>query len=1062
MDGYSVKEAASILGIPKQRVWELIARGVLAGQSEVSGAMRVFLQPQAPKVPEPAAPVVRPSNGNGNGGGASVHDLGAFRDLLTEFRNLTERYGQALLALGEARGEVAALRTRVELLEARMEIRLPGPSAASLASTPWQPPATERLGADEPEAPDAPAATDGAGVAGQETSTSAEGSSSEGSRSESTEADGGAAATAGPGSPAEPEIANASLGAGGAPRIEPAFEPLPVAPFEAVEPTVPLEVAAPEGEALAEPGRRPRRRRGGSRSAVEGIAQALARADDPASGGLPGGLETAEALQALRHEMAAASSRGVSAFVADAEDDIAEPALASAIDVDEMFADDRLGGTALEEQAPATPAEPQAGIASAPTESVEEEASPQSEASSVSGDEIESVIAQAAAVLPPGYSTSWEEPDWIAEEDLLEEPVEAASSTAEEQGRSEVAIAPEPDARDEDSSTEAVLPTDEWEPAIGNWSASPEASYKSDLSYEPTEPTGPAEPSESAETAEPMAIEPQGDTATEPLSGTDAAAVVVVGSVMEPELASGLGPGTSAEQIHVRAEPTEPDEQAEPVESGEHVEPMATAEADAVGEPDTWTDTAPTVEHVLVIEPGAIESESLAEIVSAIEPERMADSESAIEPEAVDKAESAPILEGTPVGPEQLERPEEAFLEDESALEPEPNVEPESTLEPAVAIERAWEPEPQIGAPPDAMRTQPSVPTLSSPAEARTRSADDEEELMWLGDEFGAPTTSPFGARSVPPSSPRPAPGTLPGFEDTLGRMAAERGWEPSEITAIRALLAGPSRQSVGDEPEPEQLEAAAAAASDLGGEPVAEEPDSELASSELNSEQEFPDEVTAAISVEEAARERGGVGDDAAGADEMEVAIGSAEGEPIGTVAPDASEQPEGRRASSVWVEPGPLQGLRDAMAAVDEGDELLGWEQSTRYSASGADGSVARHEQANTAVDESEARPIDPIPSEPAPLQAEASESQPLEPPLPEPQPQADSPQPQVAAAQPPEPRPGVGQPAATERQFPLRSTMRASIPAASSGEEPDWLHDRRGPAADAYRRLRRLFPR
>ena len=51
--------------------------------------------------------------------------MSAFRELLTEFRNLTERYGQALLALGEARGEVASLRTRVDLLEARLDLRLP-------------------------------------------------------------------------------------------------------------------------------------------------------------------------------------------------------------------------------------------------------------------------------------------------------------------------------------------------------------------------------------------------------------------------------------------------------------------------------------------------------------------------------------------------------------------------------------------------------------------------------------------------------------------------------------------------------------------------------------------------------------------------------------------------------------------------------------------------------------------------------------------------------------------------------------------------------------------------
>ena len=128
MDGYSVKDAAVVLGIPERRVWELLARGVLAGAPEGPDGMLVYLQPAArrprlrraggagrpPKRPAPKA--------NGNGGS---HELSPFRELLTEFRNLTERYGQALLALGEARGEVAALRGRVELLEARMDLRLP-------------------------------------------------------------------------------------------------------------------------------------------------------------------------------------------------------------------------------------------------------------------------------------------------------------------------------------------------------------------------------------------------------------------------------------------------------------------------------------------------------------------------------------------------------------------------------------------------------------------------------------------------------------------------------------------------------------------------------------------------------------------------------------------------------------------------------------------------------------------------------------------------------------------------------------------------------------------------
>ena len=47
MDGYSVTEAASVLGVPVERVWELLARGVLAGAPEGETGMRVFLQPRA-------------------------------------------------------------------------------------------------------------------------------------------------------------------------------------------------------------------------------------------------------------------------------------------------------------------------------------------------------------------------------------------------------------------------------------------------------------------------------------------------------------------------------------------------------------------------------------------------------------------------------------------------------------------------------------------------------------------------------------------------------------------------------------------------------------------------------------------------------------------------------------------------------------------------------------------------------------------------------------------------------------------------------------------------------
>jgi hypothetical protein len=154
IDGYTVQEAASVLGVPEGRVWELLARGVISGTPE-GDSMRVHLKARA----EPMVATHEPSpRSNGNGGSNGGAEASAFRELLTEFRNLTERYGQALLALGEARGEVAGLRSRVELLESRLDLRLPGQptpapvswtapeaDAESAAPAPATAPAEERL-----------------------------------------------------------------------------------------------------------------------------------------------------------------------------------------------------------------------------------------------------------------------------------------------------------------------------------------------------------------------------------------------------------------------------------------------------------------------------------------------------------------------------------------------------------------------------------------------------------------------------------------------------------------------------------------------------------------------------------------------------------------------------------------------------------------------------------------------------------------------------------------------------------------------------------------------------
>ncbi|MGH2444911.1 MAG: hypothetical protein ACRDGD_02550 [Candidatus Limnocylindria bacterium] len=152
MEGYSVTEAASVLGVPTERVWELLARGVLAGTPEGEAGMRVFLQPR----PAPVAEVPPPTNGGHID--RDQPEASPFRELLTEFRGLTERYGQALLALGEARGEVASLRSRVDLLEARMDLRLPmgGPMPSASYATSPLPPVEERRVMPAAPAPEAP------------------------------------------------------------------------------------------------------------------------------------------------------------------------------------------------------------------------------------------------------------------------------------------------------------------------------------------------------------------------------------------------------------------------------------------------------------------------------------------------------------------------------------------------------------------------------------------------------------------------------------------------------------------------------------------------------------------------------------------------------------------------------------------------------------------------------------------------------------------------------------------------------------------------------------------
>ncbi len=166
MEGYSVTEAASVLGVPTERVWELLARGVLSGAPEGETGMRVYLQPR----PAPTPPVAEPPRTNGHGDPEKADaEASPFRELLTEFRNLTERYGQALLALGEARGEVASLRSRVDVLEARMDLRLPFGGVVPTPSPAPNPPSPAPRRDDAPAATAPPTVAKESSVAAEET-----------------------------------------------------------------------------------------------------------------------------------------------------------------------------------------------------------------------------------------------------------------------------------------------------------------------------------------------------------------------------------------------------------------------------------------------------------------------------------------------------------------------------------------------------------------------------------------------------------------------------------------------------------------------------------------------------------------------------------------------------------------------------------------------------------------------------------------------------------------------------------------------------------------------------
>jgi len=802
MDGYSVKDAAVVLGIPERRVWELLARGVLAGAPEGPDGMIVYLQPRgtAPSVATSqaaAGPASESSGARTNGNGGS-HELSPFRELLTEFRNLTERYGQALLALGEARGEVAALRGRVELLEARMDLRLPSTPPTSTVA--WEMP---EFSVEDELAPP-------------------------GFEAEMSVVDDAALpefdeAVAGEDEPAaepmidlfEEAIIAEELLAEVEPIAKPDLDELAAIDARADEPAlgdVPPEGDAPEeegSEAVAVVPEAPRRRSRGSRTATAAFAAALARADDPTIAELPGAEETAAALAALQRDIdasrAAEPPMDTEAVATESSEATTEP---EAIAEPEDEAESAMGAdaAALAATDPAPAPEPPA----------EAETAEPPEAS-----------------VPSYYSTDVVEPDWFADGDFSWLEAAQAEAMRVEAERSRAREAPA------DPAADVVGATVEEEPA--------------ESGGEPQEAVG----------QEPAAEEP---AAEEPAAGESAAQAEVPDPEPEPAMPSDEpndeGGDLRAVPIEMSDESTAVPAD---VAFGEHPDTQAvapdvvhdqfapTVESQAMAEEKARS----AIQDAFEESPGGHQEESslasgttvaVATAVAEREPELeveaaedMADDLADEAPAAAGEPEAEAIQEafepvedtaGEPVHAEsdgehevevEADALQEAFEEpmpapDWSASEPEstpPVVEPptledapsatdESPMATAAAAAATFRgPEEFIApsAPPAPVRLPADTPSSTGNQPAPTPG---EEPLMWLGEEFEAADleVAAQGWRS-PDATPAVQAGPAPVLELSdaeLAQLAEDEGWDADEVEAIRRLL---GRQSDAPPPEP-------------------------------------------------------------------------------------------------------------------------------------------------------------------------------------------------------------------------------------------------------------------
>jgi len=743
MDGYTVDEAAEVLGIPGERVWELITTGVLAASSEGRSGMRVFLQPRT------TTDMASLSGSEPRGSEATP-----FRELLTEFRNLTERYGQALLALGEARGEVASLRGRVELLEARIDVRHAPARIAPVGS--W--PSAETLVHDEDEA----SLDEMAGLAppaaeqeiGREDVSSAE------------------AFAEGPPADEEPGIDQAPVDVG--------------VTDEAVAASAPEET---DGRA---------RRRGRSRAGHPNLADipaALARAEDP----------SAAELRSAAAEEASAEPVGMAPQAVAEPDDVA-PELGAA-------PSDEMAPQAVaepEEPAPQTAAEPDEVAAEAggaqPDEQVPE-AAPSEDLGAVLEDEA------SEADTPPydlgsAYTTAFDEPDWIVEDDLWRSVPQAGVSNAADSVPATDRLPdaePAPDEQRAEAAAEpAAAETDGWasvEPAGEEPEASVSVEPAAEADREAAAASGPdaeqappaieeisadvafsigaPEPDEQLAEAEGEEAEPPGD-----FDAFMAAADLGSPSAAEPDYAAELENSTAGwhSAIAPAEEVIDPREAESPPEAEEAVA-LADASATATSEQpedstvDSWDASEMEAIRALLARANAIDREQL-EVEASSHP---------LEP---DQEESVREIVASGAGDESSEEPRNAEepIADQSTPDASPD-EPPLSLAPHLelpgsndlgeamaALEAISSEEPPERPEPDGAATAGSSSPLWPEAERR----------VWSGG-TAEPWTTPVPTMEIEPTI-EPETASSPG-EEVLAHLdfGAPSSYSPAPMTQDRS-----------------------------------------------------------------------------------------------------------------------------------------------------------------------------------------------------------------------------------------------------------------------------------